>query len=307
MDTCRSRSDVIGIAGEFGICVLPTLLMSSESRDHRNAYVCHGVNMLRTVMTIAFFSAFLAVTPVAFSAEADAEKCEKSPQCEKDKCAAVACTGKKDATFATTSDDGAKKACSGGACEAKTCPSTAAQLTQVTTTLDSGSEAVCSGNKQCCAGDELVVSEACCSDNKTCCVVEDLANNDVPCNGCPAELAAATLTAAACQCGDGCGCCTDAEQKYRHQIVALHWKLMEEGTKNAVLAAQLKHSESLAKAQVEFAKQMLKKEIENVHLHAELQLTNAKAGLATRVADLEKRLESINVRLATKPTASQVK
>ena len=42
--------------------------------------------MLRTVMSIAFLSAFLAVTPIAFSAEADAEKCEKSAQCEKGQC-----------------------------------------------------------------------------------------------------------------------------------------------------------------------------------------------------------------------------
>jgi hypothetical protein len=354
---------VIGIAGDFKISVQPALLKSPESRDHLNAYLCHGVNMLRTVMSIAFLSAFLAVTPIAFSAEADAEKCEKSAQCEKGQCEKGACTGEKCASFTATSDGCANKTCSGGTCEGKTCQSTTARLIQVTTTLDSGSEAVCSGNKQCCAGDDLIGSETCCSGNKTCCAVEDLAGNDDPCNGCsgcPAELAAATSTAAECQCADGCGCCADAEQKYRHQIVALHWKLMEEGTKSAVLAAQLKHSEALAKAHVEFAKQMLKKEVENVHLHTELKLTNvrneasqeiagtafefervkgslelvrkhndhlklelaqrdsahaealaaftsANTGLAARVADLENRLESINVRLATKPTANQVK
>ena len=121
--------------------------------------------MLRTVMSIAFLSAFLAVTPIAFSAEADAEKCEKSAQCEKGQCekgqcekgpcAASACTGEKCASFTATSDGCANKTCSGGVCEGNTCQSTTARLIQVTTTLDSGSEAVCSGNKQCCAGDDL--------------------------------------------------------------------------------------------------------------------------------------------------------
>ncbi|MGI9473377.1 MAG: hypothetical protein ACR2NZ_17675 [Rubripirellula sp.] len=127
-----------------------------------------------------------------------------------------------------------------------------------------------------------------------------------------------------------------------------------------MLTAQLKHSEALAKAHIEFAQQMLKKEVENVHLQTELKLTNmrneasqeiagtafeferaksslelvrkhndqlklalaqrdsahaealaaskaANAGLSARVADLENRLESINVRLATKPSANQVK
>ncbi len=267
--------------------------------------------MLRTVTSIAFLFAFLAATPIAFSAEADAKKCEKSAQCEtgeceksqcekgqceKGQCAASACTGEKCASFTATSDGCANKTCSGGTCQGKTCQSTTARLIQVTTTVGSGTEAVCSGNKQCCAADELIGSETCCSGNKTCCAVDDLigsetccsgnktccsgnktccavddlVGSDDPCNrcaGCPAQLTAAASTFPECQCGDGCGCCADAEQKYRHQIVALHWKLMEEGTKNAVLAAQLEHSEALAKAHVEFAKQMLKKEVENVHLH----------------------------------------
>jgi hypothetical protein len=206
----------------------------------------------------------------------------------------------------------------------------------------------------------LAGSKTGCSGNKTCCAVDDLAGSDDSCNGCsgcPAELTALASTSTGC---DGRGGCVDTEQKYRHQIVALHWKLMEQGTKSEVLAAQLKHSEALAKVHVEFAKQMLKKEVENVHLLAELQLANvrneasqeiagtafefervkgslelvrkhndhlklelaqrnsahaealaafkaANAGLAARVADLENRLESINVRLATKPAGNQVK
>ena len=370
-----SGNDVIGIAGDFDFPVQPAMLKSPESRDYLNAYLCHGVSMLRIVTSIAFLFVFLAATPIAFSAEADAQKCEKSAQCEtgqceksqceKGQCAASACTGEKCASFTATSDGCANKTCSGGTCQGKTCQSTTARLIQVTTTVDSGTEAVppCSGNKQCCAADELIGSETCCSGNRTCCAVDDLVGSDDPCKGgtgCPAQLTAAASTFPECQCGDGCGCCADAEQKYRHQIVALHGKLMEEGTKSAVLAAQLKHSEALAKAHVEFAKQMLKKEVENVHLHAELELTKlrneasqeiagtafefervkgslelarkhndhlklelaqrdsahteavtafkaANVGLAARVADLENRLESINVRLATKPTANQVK
>lgn len=329
--------------------------------------------MLRTVMTIAFLSAFLVVTPIAFAADANVEKCAKSAKCEKgqgekSQCATGACTGETGAcpketgaSFTASSDGGAHQACSG--CAGQTCQSTTARLIQLTTTLDAGSETVCGETKRCCAGDELIGSETCCSGDKTCCAVKDLAGNDDPCNscsGCPGELAAVTSTAAECSCGDGCGCCADAEQKFRHQIVALHQKLMEEGAERAVLAAQLKHSEALAKAHVEFAKQMLAKEVENAHLHAELEVTNvrseasqeiagttfelervkgslelvrkhndrlqlelaqresvhaeavaafkaANAGLTTRVADLEKRLEAINVRLATRPTASQVK
>lgn len=324
--------------------------------------------MLRTVMSIAVLSAFLAVPPIAFSAEADAEKCEKSAQFEKGQgekgqCAAGACTGENCASFTAASDGCADRKCSAGACEGQTCQSTTTRFIQVTATLDSGPEAVCSGNKQCCAGDDLLGSETCCSGKKTCCAGDDLAGIDDPCNGCsgcPAELATATSTVAECQCGDGCGCCADAEQKYRHQIVALHRKLMEEGAKNAVLAAQVTHIEALARTHVEFAQQMLKKEVENAHLHTELKLANvrnqasqeiaetafefervkaslevvskqndhlkielaqrdsahaeafatfkaANARLAARVADLENRLESINVRLATKPTADQVK
>ena len=339
--------------------------------------------MLRTIMSIAFLSAFLAVTPIAFSDQVGGEKCEKSAQCEKGQCEKVqcekvqcekdqcenksceagACTREKCASCTVTSESCANTTCVGVACDSKTCQSTTARLIQVTATVDSGLEAVCIGNKQCCAGDELIGGETCCSGNKTCCAVEDLVGNDNPCtgcSGCPAELAAATATAAECQCGAGCGCCGEAEQKYRHQIVALHCKLMEEGMKNAVLAAQLKHSEALATAHVEFAKQMLKKELENVHLQTELELAHvrnetsqeiagtafefdrvkeslelvrkhndhlkielaqrdsahtealasfkaANADLAARVADLENRLESINVRLATKPTSNQVK
>ena len=77
---------MIGIAGDFNFPVQPAMLKSPESRDHLNADMCNGVSMLRTVMSIAFLSAFLAATPIAFSAEADAEKCEKSAQCEKGQC-----------------------------------------------------------------------------------------------------------------------------------------------------------------------------------------------------------------------------
>ena len=43
------------------------------------------------------------------------------------------------------------------------------------------------------------------------------------------------------------------------------------------------------------------------HAEAIAAFKAANAGLAARVADLENRLEAINVRLATKPTANQVK
>ena len=46
---------------------------------------------------------------------------------------------------------------------------------------------------------------------------------------------------------------------------------------------------------------------DSVHAEALAAFKAANAGLAARVADLENRLESMNVRFATKPTANQVK
>jgi hypothetical protein len=369
---------VIGIAGDFEYSVQPPLVASPESRGYLTSCKFNGVTMFRTVLSIAFLSAVVAVASTANSAEADAEKCAKSANCEKGQCDANACTGEscpnstgaadccasksKSCTgescskSASAGEGCANKVCAGFACASQAIAGSLPRLIHLTTKIDSGADDACdksSCDKNCCDS----------SQKPACCAIDELAGNNDASNGfagLPAIFAISAPTPPACERGNADKCHADAGANFHQHIAALHSRLVQETTKNALLTVQLKHVETLAKAHVEFAKQMLEKEVEVAHLHAELRLTEmrskanqevaetvfefervkaslesvctqcdaqklelarrnsdhaealaashaANAGLVERVADLEKHLDSIHVRLASEPTGIQVK
>ena len=64
-----------------------------------------------------------------------------------------------------------------------------------------------------------------------------------------------------------------------------------------MLASQLKHNKALAKTHVEFAKQMLKKDVENVHLHTELKLANLRNEASQEIAGVTFEFERVEASL----------
>lgn len=311
-------------------------------------------------MSFAFLFAALAAAPTAMSVEANGEKCASGAQCDEGQCCASACTGQPCSKADNAATCCAEKACPGklcanstsegeacasksaAACESKSCSST--EL--LTAALDGGANGQCSESschKSSCSED--LCSKTCCdgAQNTVCCEEEEVVIGNAPCvdfTSFPAIFALRALAARKCESGNNnAPCCADTAQNQEREIVALHRRLMEESAKNKVLTAELKYRDELAKAQVEFSKKMLQKEVEVAYLHTQLQLADvrskasqelaeaafeferskaeqakalavaelASAGLAQRVAELEKQLESIQVRLANRPIVKPVK
>lgn len=207
---------------------------------------------------------------------------EKKLCASEDKCCAdesKCCVGEACAGLLATISDCCtdNKACEKEACENNTFVATLPWLFSFSATQECDADAAC--NKTACA--EKGNKTSCCdSKQKTaCCALDELASETKSDDCCAERPAFVALSAPPAECPfeTETRCCPESEGNFHQQIVALHSALAAEKTKNALLAAEVKHAEELAKAHIKFSEKMLEKEIEVAHLHTELQLSELRS------------------------------
>ena len=276
--------------------------------------------MLRKVLSVTLLSSFvcLACAATTVLAAESKDQSSKNGQCSKSECAASCekATCKVAACSADSSDDAsatvavcsATKSCSKGVCDSNSCADTKCSTDTCSTKTCSTkkcSASACSG-KACSAADDTLVTvtessvnaqcaaDACCESeaSKTaccetakkpvCCTTEKVAELVDVVSDCPCASVTAGTTGCdtKCECGSECKCAKTASA----HVAAIHKRLVDENVKVAELTAQIELHGQLAQAREEFNKRMLAKEVELVHLQAQLSLADERIALNQKVA-----------------------
>lgn len=101
--------------------------------------------------------------------------------------------------------------------------------------------------------------------------------SDCPCASATAETTGCDTK---CECGSECKCSKTASA----HLAVLHKRLVRENAKIAELTAQIQMHEAVAQAREEFNARMLAKDVELVHLQAQLKLADERTVLNQKVA-----------------------
>ena len=259
---------------EKGQCTASALQVIATAGQERTNTTCSGLTC----------SSKSCDTTTVVSKTCTAKVCP-GESCATKACTAKACDKKECASELVTSEacagnSCASKACTGEQCPAGSCKSTEGRLVKAAEKVDSVKLSACQSAKRC-------GSEPCSQKGTDCtsCPADELAGTHDPCEGCPMMLSSTATASPCCGCGSDCSCSTDAEQKAREDIAALHARLVQQSAENAALASQLQTHEALAKAKEDFCTRLLEKEIEVVKLKAELQIAEQRSKLTQEIAE----------------------